>query len=177
MGLILGCVALALVAAKTGDEDPTGLPQAASGGGNPAAAPAATGGGPVADIPPRYLALYRAHGNTCPHLDWALLAGIGKVETNHGRTDLPGVHSGANYAGAAGPMQFLPSTFADVRTSHPHIGPDQYDPATAIQAAAHYLCDSGLAGGDEYGAIFTYNRADWYVAKVQAQAAEYRNAA
>lgn len=33
-------------------------------------------------------------------LDWAVLAAIGKVETNHGRLNAPGVHSGANSAGA-----------------------------------------------------------------------------
>ena len=38
--------------------------------------------------------------------------GIGKVESDHGQSDAPGVHSGANYAGAEGPMQFEPATFA-----------------------------------------------------------------
>src|SRR5258707_3181710 len=34
-----------------------------------------------------------------------ILAGIGRVESDDGRTTLPGVHSGANAFGAAGPMQ------------------------------------------------------------------------
>jgi hypothetical protein len=33
-----------------------------------------------------------------------VLAAIGKVKTNHGRLQAPGVTSGANFAGAAGPM-------------------------------------------------------------------------
>ncbi|GAB3380763.1 transglycosylase SLT domain-containing protein [Amycolatopsis echigonensis] len=136
-----------------------------------------TGGPGIADIPGVYLAQYRAAADTCPHLDWALLAGIGKVETDHGRLKAAGVRSGANFAGAKGPMQFLDPTFEAVRARHPGIGPDIYDPADAIPAAAHYLCDSGLAAGDQRRAIYAYNHADWYVAKVQGQAAAYRRSA
>jgi hypothetical protein len=130
----------------------------------------------VADIPGTYLAQYRAAAATCPGLDWALLAGVGKVETDHGRLKAPGVRSGANFAGAAGPMQFLPATFAGVRKRHPGLGGDIYDPADAIPAAAHYLCDSGLSAGDTRRAVFAYNHAGWYVDKVTAQAAAYRRA-
>jgi len=56
--------------------------------------------------PPEFLPLYQAAADTCPGLPWAVLAAIGKVETNHGRLQAPGVTSGANFAGAAGPMQF-----------------------------------------------------------------------
>jgi hypothetical protein len=52
------------------------------------------------DIPPAYLALYMAAAQTCPGLPWAVLAGIGKVESDHGRSRAPGVQSGTNYAGA-----------------------------------------------------------------------------
>ena len=38
-------------------------------------------------------------------MPWPILAGIGEVESNDGRSNLPGVHSGANGFGAAGPMQ------------------------------------------------------------------------
>ncbi len=37
------------------------------------------------DIPPTLLEAYRAAGLTCPGLPWTVLAGIGKVESNHGR--------------------------------------------------------------------------------------------
>jgi hypothetical protein len=136
---------------------------------------ASMGPGPssVAGIPARYLADYRAAGSMCPRLDWAILAGIGAVETNHGRSRLPGVDSGANFAGASGPMQFLAGTFASVRARHPDVGPDVYSPEAAIPAAAHLLCDNGYST-NAYGAIFSYNHADWYVREVQARAADYR---
>src|SRR4029453_11154845 len=61
----------------------------------------------AAAIPAGYLTLYqRAPRRHCPGLPWTILAGIGKVESNHGRSRLPGVRSGWNQAGAAGPMQF-----------------------------------------------------------------------
>ena len=41
-----------------------------------------------------------------------MLAAIGTVESGNGTSELPGVHSGANSAGAEGPMQLEPSTFA-----------------------------------------------------------------
>ena len=54
----------------------------------------------VADIPADYLALYREAATVCPGLDWSILAAIGKIETNHGRSRLTGVHNGQNFAGA-----------------------------------------------------------------------------
>jgi hypothetical protein len=126
------------------------------------------------DIPADYVALYRAAGSTCPHLDWALLAAIGKIETNHGRSRLPGVHSGENSAGARGPMQFLTDTYAGVRRRHPEVGPNVYDPNHAIPAAAHLLCDNGVRDGRIRNAVWNYNHANWYVDQVLAQAAAYR---
>ena len=82
------------------------------------------------DIPPDYLIWYMDAAATCPGLPWSVLAGIGEVESDHGRSGLPGVHSGHNFAGAEGPMQFLPATFAGYAA-----GPDKplspYDPADA----------------------------------------------
>jgi hypothetical protein len=37
------------------------------------------------DIPPLLLEQYRLAGRSCPGLPWTVLAGIGKVESNHGR--------------------------------------------------------------------------------------------
>lgn len=54
----------------------------------------------LADIPADYLALYREAACVCPGLDWTILAAIGKIESDHGRSPLPGVSSGENYAGA-----------------------------------------------------------------------------
>jgi murein DD-endopeptidase MepM/ murein hydrolase activator NlpD len=136
----------------------------------------------LADIPGNYLALYRQAATTCPGLDWSILAGIGKIETNHGRSNLPGVHSGSNYAGAGGAMQFLQATFDSVVARHPippggSNPPSRYNPHDAIHAAAAYLCESGARGGrDVYAAIYAYNHADWYVRKVLDQAQAYRAA-
>ncbi|MEU5001507.1 bifunctional lytic transglycosylase/C40 family peptidase [Streptomyces sp. NPDC021622] len=134
----------------------------------------------ASDIPADYLALYQQAAPSCPGLDWSVLAAIGKIESDHGRSRLPGVHRGANYAGARGPMQFLSTTFAEVTAKHhfPEGGsrpPSPYNPHDAVYAAAAYLCDSGARGGrDLRGAIFTYNRASWYVSKVLRQAERYR---
>jgi hypothetical protein len=58
----------------------------------------------AADIPASYLRLYRQAGARY-RVPWPVLAAIGKVESDHGRTRLPGVRSGSNWAGACGPMQ------------------------------------------------------------------------
>ncbi|WP_055483412.1 lytic transglycosylase domain-containing protein [Sphaerimonospora mesophila] len=67
--------------------------------------------GDAGDIPPDYLRLYQQAGQAYG-IAWPVLASIGKVESDHGRSTAPGVHSGANRAGAMGPMQFLASTWA-----------------------------------------------------------------
>ncbi|BDT85618.1 transglycosylase SLT domain-containing protein [Nocardia cyriacigeorgica] len=148
------------------------------------APPASTGTGstpsPEAeqDIPAQILVLYQAAAQDCPGLDWSVLAAIGKIETDHGRSPLPGVSSGENASGAGGPMQFLAATFESVTARHPLPAgganpPSRYNPSDAIHAAAFYLCDSG-APADLHAAIFAYNHADWYVNQVLDQAARYR---
>ncbi|ANY05750.1 lytic transglycosylase domain-containing protein [Pseudonocardia sp. HH130630-07] len=135
------------------------------------------------DIPAPMLDLYRRAASTCPGLDWSVLAAVGKVETDHGRSPLPGVASGENPAGAGGPMQFLAPTFAAVIAEFPpppggSTPPSRYDPHDAIYTAAAYLCDSGArAGPDEPGniekALWAYNHSDAYVADVLDQAHRY----
>ncbi len=145
------------------------------GGGSPGSnvpSPLALSG-----IPPDYLLLYQQAARACPGLDWTVLAGIGKVETDHGQSDLPGVHSGVNSAGAGGPMQFLPATFAEYSLPVPPGGanpPSPYDPADAIYAAARMLCANGAANDhDLHAAIFAYNHSENYVAAVLAAARAY----
>jgi hypothetical protein len=135
------------------------------------------------DIPPNYLALYRSAADTCPGLPWSVLAAIGKVETNHGRLQAPGVTSGANFAGAAGPMQIgiggkAGNTFGAYAVDGDGDGiSNVYHPADAIFTAASYLCrNGGGKGGDLSKAVFAYNHADWYVTKVLAIASTYEAA-
>jgi Transglycosylase SLT domain len=115
-------------------------------------------------------------------IDPWVLAGIGFVESDHGRSTAPGVRLGVNsYGCCAGPMQF--SVVGSPSTSD-RYGVDGngdgrrnvYDPADAIPAAARYLVASG-APGDYRRALFAYNHAGWYVDEVLAKAAEYRAAA
>jgi membrane-bound lytic murein transglycosylase B len=130
-----------------------------------------------ADIPADYLTWYFSAAQTCPGLPWPVLAGIGKVESDHGRSTLPGVHSGTNFAGAEGPMQFLPGTFGEFAVNADPGQPlSPYDPADAIFTAARMLCADGARGGRTAGieqAIFAYNHAGWYVREVMSWAETY----
>lgn len=117
-----------------------------------------------------YLALYRSAALTCPGLPWTVLAAVGQVESGHGR------NTGHSPAGAQGPMQFLPATFAAYAVDGDRDGrTDMADPADAIYTAAHFLCvhgaGSGPAGVRE--ALLFYNHAGWYVDLVVALAARY----
>ena len=48
-----------------------------------------------------------------PRAAWEILAGIGTMESDNGRSNARGVHRGKNRKGAEGPMQFEPATFAE----------------------------------------------------------------
>jgi hypothetical protein len=133
-----------------------------------------------ADIPPGYLALYRRAAPRCPGLSWSVLAAVGKVESDHGRAHLPGVRSGWNHAGAAGPMQFGVGTgragnaWARFGRDFDHDGRRSvYDPGDAIPAAAHYLCAHGAPWRLD-AALYAYNPSWSYVARVKQLARRYR---
>jgi len=144
--------------------------------------PAAPAPSPTAraDIPPAYLATYRqAAARWCPGLSWAVLAGIGRVESDHGRSRAPGVRSGLNQAGCcAGPMQFNLTNGPPSTWDAYGQGGNPYDPADAIPAAARKLCADGATRGGLWRAIYAYNHAASYVAAVLGWAARYgdRNA-
>jgi len=126
------------------------------------------------EIPSLYLHLYEQAAERYG-LSWAVLAGIGKVECDHGRDSDPScLHQGSvNSAGAGGPMQFLASTWTEYGVSAEGNGvPDRWNPADAIYSAANYLHASG-APGDYRRAIYAYNHASWYVAEVESWAARY----
>ncbi|MGW4394891.1 C40 family peptidase [Amycolatopsis nivea] len=159
--VLIGGIGQAVAKALLGSDNSAGQPSQAA----------------LSDIPTDYLGLYQQAASACPGLDWSVLAAIGKVETDHGRSELPGVSNGQNFAGAGGPMQFLQATFNAVVARHPlpasgSTPPSRYNPHDAVYAAAYYLCDSG-APKDMRRAIFAYNRADWYVNKVLTQAKKY----
>jgi membrane-bound lytic murein transglycosylase B len=84
-------------------------------------------------------------------IGWEYLAAINLVETGMGRI------RGTSVAGAQGPMQFLPSTWATWGRG------DIQDPADAIMAAARYLAHDGGARGRLPQALFRYNNSDHYV--------------
>jgi Transglycosylase SLT domain len=130
------------------------------------------------EIPPLYLRLYKAAARRYG-LDWAVLAGIGKVECDHGRDPDPSCHNegAVNAAGAGGPMQFIASTWARYGVDGDGDGRvDRWDAADAIYSASNYLRASGAPQSYER-AIYAYNRASWYVADVEKWAARYRDAA
>jgi membrane-bound lytic murein transglycosylase B len=127
----------------------------------------------VADIPAGYLRLYRSAGIRY-RIPWSVLAAIGKIESDHGRVQLPGVRSGSNWAGACGPMQLgcVPGSKAGNSWARYGHGRRPHDPAQAIPAAARYLVDHG-ARRNLNRALFAYNHSRSYVAKVKAIARRY----
>lgn len=132
----------------------------------PDVAPSATSGKPAS-----WRELYIDSARYCPGLSWTVLASIGQVESAHGK------HLGPSSAGALGPMQFLPATWAAYGIDGDGDGTaDILNPLDAVPSAASYLCRHGAARGDQglYDAIWAYNHADWYVQKVLGIAAQYR---
>ena len=91
---------------------------------------------------------------------WEYLAAINLVETAMGRI------RGTSVAGAQGPMQFIPTTWA--RWGRGDID----DPADSIMAAARYLASNGFARGPRgvANALFEYNNHPAYVRGVTAYA-------
>ena len=146
-------------------------------------------GAKAKSIPADYLSWYQKVGQQYG-VPWPILAGIGTVESDNGQTTLPGVHSGSNAFGAAGPMQIgIGGAAGDVwggAPIHPagevvdgvatdeDGGPDAsgYDPADAIAGAAKYLLTAGVTTNPS-GAIFAYNHLQSYVESVLYYAGAY----
>jgi len=148
------------------------------GGTGAAIAPSADA---LSAIPADYLALYQQAAATCPGLSWTVLAAIGTVESDNGRSTLPGVKSGANAAGAMGPLQMLGPTFAAYDQPVPPGGanpPSPYDPTDAVYAAARMLCANGGRNDTNLTqAVWDYNHSQSYVTEVLDLAARYGQAA
>ncbi|MBA9003792.1 bifunctional lytic transglycosylase/C40 family peptidase [Thermomonospora cellulosilytica] len=123
-------------------------------------------------IPANYLELYKKAGKDYG-LPWNVLAGVGKVETNHGTSTLPGVSSGENHAGAGGPMQFLEPTWKAFAVDGDKDGrKDRYDPEDAIPSAARYLKHNG-APERMRSALYAYNHSWEYVDLVLSWSKRY----
>ena len=122
--------------------------------------------------PANYLQLFQASAaRYCPGLSWTVLAAIGQIESDDGQ------NVGPSTAGALGPMQFLPSTWATwgIDGFGDTGAPNVMNPFDAVPSAARLLCADGATSGDTglRQAIFDYNHATWYVDEVLALAAEY----
>ena len=135
-----------------------------------------------ADIPAQYLQLYVAVGRRYGVDPW-ILAGIGSVETDHGRSPAPGVHIRSQRVRLLrGPDAVLGRRVAEhlgsLRHRRQRRRPSRRSTtrADAIPAAARYLRAAG-APDDYHAALFAYNHAEWYVAQVLAKAAAYRGSA
>jgi peptidoglycan DL-endopeptidase CwlO len=140
-------------------------------------------------IPANYLHWYQRVGQQYG-VPWTILAGIGTVESDNGQTTLPGVHSGSNAFGAAGPMQIgiggaagnqwggapvhPASEVVDGVATDEDGGPDAsvYDPADAIAGAAKYLLEFQVQTNPS-AAIFAYNHLQSYVQSVLYYAGIY----
>ena len=141
----------------------------------------------ITEIPPAMLAHYQQAGTRCPDITWAILAGIGHIESGHGQNRIdpntgdtigPPIFSyqpvGAdtdhgrydNDPGrdwAVGPMQITPATF----TAYATIGerrpagaaPDPSNAWDAVATTASYLCDLAqlLTGAGIARIIAAYN--------------------
>ncbi|MDT4960017.1 MAG: hypothetical protein QOD31_3816, partial [Pseudonocardiales bacterium] len=142
-------------------------------------------------------------------IDWALLAGIGREESDHGRfagatlnadgtstpriigiplngngtevitdSDGGGIDGDPLYDRAAGPMQFIPTTWAAYGTDATGDGKaDIFNINDAALSAARYLCAAGgnlRTHAGQVAAVLTYNHSDQYLAQVLALAQAYR---
>ena len=92
---------------------------------------------------------------------WNYLAAINLIESRFGRV------VGLSSAGAHGPMQFMPSTFAAYGG-----GGDILSPHDSIMAAGRLLAANGFTQ-DPDRALFRYNNSDFYVRAVKDYAAVF----
>jgi membrane-bound lytic murein transglycosylase B len=172
--VILACLFVLAVTAYGIAEDLGVIdpPAGAAPARKPAAGQPRSSQAAVADIPAQYLRLYRQAGIRY-RIPWPVLAAIGKVESDHGRTRLPGVRSGSNWAGACGPMQLGCVPGSKAGNSWARYGHGRpHDPANAIPAAARYLVDHGARHNLDR-ALYAYNHSRAYVTRVKQLARRY----
>jgi cell wall-associated NlpC family hydrolase len=140
-------------------------------------------------VPADYLTWFQEIGRQYG-VPWVILAGIGKVESDDGQSNLPGVHSGANAFGAAGPMQIGIGGAAGNQWGGAPVHPASekvngvatdatgdgiasvYVPQDAMAGAAKYLLEHGVLDNPT-DAIFAYNHLESYVETVLYWANRY----
>ncbi len=140
-------------------------------------------------IPSSYLYWFEHVGQQY-NVPWPILAGISKVESDDGQSNAPGVHSGNNGFGAAGPMQIgiggaAGNTWGGlpVHPASEHVNgvatdengdgiASVYEAPDAIAGAAKYLLENGVLSNVQ-GAIFAYNHSTVYVQDVMNYANMY----
>ena len=188
VGLMFGGLLVAPILIFAGGdfsaESGTACSQAAGQGSQPSPSSDAKN-----SIPANYLAIFKATGAKYG-VPWVILAGIGEVESDDGRSNLPGVHSGSNAFGAAGPMQIGIGGASGNTWGGAPIHPasekvngvatdgdgdgiaDVYDPADAVAGAAKYLLEHGVLDNAQQ-AIFAYNHLESYVQTVLSYASQY----
>jgi membrane-bound lytic murein transglycosylase B len=90
---------------------------------------------------------------------WQILAAVHRVETRQSGTTMI-----TSYAGAQGPMQFMPATFRAYGVDGNGDGiVDIGNIDDAMFSAANYLKANGAARGEVYNALYRYNRSHAYV--------------
>jgi len=112
----------------------------------------------VAPAPAEELLGYYREAEAATGVGWNYLAAINLIETRLGSI------AGVSSAGAQGPMQFMPPTWAAYGQG------DVNAPRDAIMAAGRYLAASGFATNRDR-ALFAYNNANAYVRAVSDYAA------
>jgi hypothetical protein len=157
--LVVACLATVL--------GPAVVAQAGAMTSPPAAAPAVPPESLTLPVPGEadtWVPLARKAAATCPGLPSSVLVAIGRVESSMG------LQTWTSSAGAMGPMQFLPSTWAAYGVDGDGDGSiDIMNPVDAVHGAARLLCANG--GGDPErlaSAVWNYNHSDDYVRHVMA---------
>lgn len=120
-------------------------------------------------IPRNFLELYQRSGERWA-IPWQAIAAVGRNESDHGRSKLPGVRSGQNSHGCcAGPMQFhndygrntAGSTWMTYRVDGDGDGDFEiHDPTDAIYSAGKLLSTLFRQRGSWRGAFAGYYGAD-----------------